>query len=136
MLLWRNNKVKERIEKYIAKSSLIIYPPATLVEIENTHNRAGGVIFPQDEIERICATAVEQGIATYLDGARLWNVSLALGRPLHELAAPDAATVVARARELGVLVFAFGPRTLRAVTHLDVSREECLRAADVFLEIV
>ena len=32
-----------------------IYPPTTLVEIENTHNRAGGVVFAQDEAERICA---------------------------------------------------------------------------------
>ena len=46
-------------------------------------------------------------------------------------AAPDAATVVARAREAGVLVLAFGPRTVRAVTHLDVPAEECERAAEV-----
>jgi threonine aldolase len=32
----------------------MIYPPTTLVEIENTHNRAGGVVFPQGEAERIC----------------------------------------------------------------------------------
>jgi threonine aldolase len=50
--------------------------------------------------------------------------------------APDAPTVVARARERGLLVFAFGPRTIRAVTHLDVSREQCDRAADVLLEVV
>src|SRR5262252_7769396 len=35
--------------------------------------------------------------------------------------APDAATVVERARQRGVLIFAFGPRVVRAVTHLDVS---------------
>jgi threonine aldolase len=50
--------------------------------------------------------------------------------------APDAPTVVARARERGLLVFAFGPRTIRAVTHLDVSQEECARAADLLLAIV
>ena len=50
--------------------------------------------------------------------------------------APDAPTVVTRAKERGVLIFAFGPRTIRAVTHLDVSREQCARAADVLLEIV
>lgn len=31
----------------------IIYPPTTLVEIENTHNRAGGVIFPQPDADRV-----------------------------------------------------------------------------------
>jgi threonine aldolase len=50
--------------------------------------------------------------------------------------APDAPTVVARAKERGVLIFAFGPRTIRAVTHLDVSRKQCERAADVLLEIL
>jgi len=48
---------------------------------------------------------------------------------------PDAATVVARARERGVLLFAFGPRTLRAVTHLEVTREECEQAGDVLARI-
>ena len=50
--------------------------------------------------------------------------------------APDAATVVSRAKERGVLIFAFGPRTIRAVTHLDVSRDECENAATVLLEII
>jgi threonine aldolase len=50
--------------------------------------------------------------------------------------APDAATVVIRARERGLLIFAFGPRTLRAVTHLDVTREQCARAAEILVEIV
>jgi threonine aldolase len=49
--------------------------------------------------------------------------------------APDAATLVARARERGVLLFAFGPRTLRAVTHLDVTREQCQRAAEILVEL-
>lgn len=43
----------------------------------------------------------------------------------------DAATVAARAADLGVLVTRMGPRTLRCVTHLDVDREQCARAADV-----
>ena len=42
----------------------VIYPPTTLVEVENTHNRAGGVVFPQDEVERVCAAARERGMAT------------------------------------------------------------------------
>ena len=217
----------------------VVYPPTTLVEIENTHNRAGGVVFPQDEAKRICDAAASRDIATFLDGARLLNASVASKRPASELAAPfglvslalskglgapagtmlagsrdviercvrfrrrlggamrqagllaaaglfglehnidrladdhvnaraiadrlstssrivldratvqtnilvfsltadapDAPTVVSRANERGVLIFAFGPRTVRAVTHLDVSRQECERAADVLLEIV
>ena len=217
----------------------VVYPPTTLVEIENTHNRSGGVIFPQAEIERVCAAAREREVATFMDGARLWNVAIAARRSLAELAAPfdlvavalskglgapggsllagsrslieralryrrmsggamrqvgifaaaglyaldhhlerlaedhanarliaerlarcpriridleraetnivvfelapegpDAAAVVARARERGVLIFAFGPRTVRAVTHLDVSREQCARAAEILVGTV
>jgi len=44
--------------------------------------------------------------------------------------------VVNHARERGLLIFAFGPRTIRAVTHLDVSREKCELAADILLDIV
>ena len=49
--------------------------------------------------------------------------------------APDADTAVAAARERGVLVVAFGPRTVRAVTHFDVSREQCERGADILASI-
>jgi threonine aldolase len=211
-----------------------LYPPTTLVQIENTHNRAGGVIFPQSEAERICAAARDQRIHCFLDGARLWNaciatqrapaqlaapfdlVSVALSKGLgapggsvlaasreliaravrhrrmlggamrqvgifaaaglyalehnmerlaedHAMArliadrlakcarieldlatvqtnilvfrlapgAPDAATLVERCKQRGVLVMAFGPRTIRAVTHLDVSPEQCASAAEI-----
>jgi threonine aldolase len=49
--------------------------------------------------------------------------------------APDAATLVAAARRQGVLVNALGPRTIRALTHRDVSREECVRAAEILASI-
>jgi threonine aldolase len=71
------------------------------VEVENTHNRAGGVVFPQDELERICAFARERGIASFLDGARLWNAAVATGRPPAELAAPFDLVSVALSKGLG-----------------------------------
>ena len=49
---------------------------------------------------------------------------------------PDAATIAARAKEAGVLVSVFGARKLRAVTHLDVTRDECAHAADILAEII
>ena len=216
----------------------LLYPPTALVEIENTHNRSGGIVFPQAEAAKVCAAASARGIASFLDGARLWNAAVATGRSTAEIAAPfdlvsvalskglgapagsvlagrneiiercvryrrmlggamrqvgilaaaglygiehnmarlkedhanarliaeklaaseritvdlstvqtnilvfhlgpgapDAATVVARARERGLLLFAFGARTIRAVTHLDVSRAQCAHAADLLLEI-
>jgi threonine aldolase len=49
---------------------------------------------------------------------------------------PDGTAIVARAKEEGVLVSALGLRTVRAVTHLDVSREDCERAADRLAAII
>ncbi|MFN7983228.1 MAG: GntG family PLP-dependent aldolase [Vicinamibacterales bacterium] len=212
----------------------MLFPTTTLIEIENTHNRGGGLVFPQADVEGICAAAREHGVASFLDGARLWNASVASGVDLATLArpfdvvsvalskglgapggsllagsralmtrairvrrmfggamrqvgifaaaglhaiqhhlprladdhanarrlaqpllslpgveldpasvqtnivlfhlaadAPDAATVVSRAREQGVLVIAFGPRTVRAVTHMDVTAVECEQAGEV-----
>ena len=44
---------------------------------------------------------------------------------------PDAVAFVGTCRAQGVLLNAFGPRTVRAVTHLDVDADACLRAAEV-----
>lgn len=78
-----------------------IYPPTTLVEIENTHNRMGGVVFPQPEAEAICALARRRGIASYLDGARLWNAAVASGRAVDALAAPFDLVMVSMSKGLG-----------------------------------
>jgi threonine aldolase len=48
----------------------------------------------------------------------------------------DAPTLSAKARALGVLVNAFGPRTVRAVTHLDVNRAQCEHAAQVLVRLL
>jgi threonine aldolase len=49
---------------------------------------------------------------------------------------PDAATLVAAARERGVLLNAFASRTVRAVTHLDVSATQVTHAGEILLELL
>ena len=49
---------------------------------------------------------------------------------------PDAPTVVAQAREHDVVVSAVGPRALRLVTHLDVSRTDAEQAAQVLAKLL
>jgi threonine aldolase len=210
-----------------------MYPRATLASVENTHNRAGGVVIDVATSAAIADAARANDLASFLDGARLWNAAIALGVPAADLAspfnvvavsfskglgapggsmlagsrafitaatryrrmaggamrqvgifaaaadyaldhhyerladdhanarlladrlaaspaieldpaavqtnivvfrladgAPDAPTVVAVAREAGVLIVAFSARTIRAVTHLDVTREQVLEAAE------
>ena len=78
-----------------------VYPPTTLVEIENTHNRSGGIVFPQDEVVRICALARERGIATFLDGARLWNASSRPAGPKRSSRQPFDLVAVSFSKGLG-----------------------------------
>src|SRR5438876_1666221 len=40
----------------------VVFPPTTMVAIENTHNRGGGVVFPHDEAAAICEAARELGV--------------------------------------------------------------------------
>ncbi|MDZ7346505.1 MAG: low-specificity L-threonine aldolase [candidate division KSB1 bacterium] len=60
------------------------YPRTALIEVENTHNRAGGAVFPLSELRRIRALADERGLTVHMDGARLWNAVVATGIPLAE----------------------------------------------------
>ncbi|MBI4726269.1 low-specificity L-threonine aldolase [candidate division TA06 bacterium] len=62
-----------------------IHQPATaLVCLENTHNRAGGVVYPLAEIKKISALCKKHKIKMHLDGARLWNAAIASGISLKE----------------------------------------------------
>lgn len=63
-----------------------LFEPTTLVAAENTHNEAGGTIWPLDLLRAVAATAREIGMATHLDGARLWNASVASGVPEADFA--------------------------------------------------
>jgi threonine aldolase len=217
----------------------VVFPATAMVIVENTHNRGGGVVFPQEAVEAICAEARRLRLGAYLDGARLFNAAAATGRSLAELAspfdvvsvalskglgcpvgsmiagdrgqmqraqrvrrmfggalrqagilaaaglyaldhnvarlpedhanakrladriarlpgvdldlstvqtnivifrmasgAPDAVSLAKLARDRGVLLSVFGPRVVRATTHIDVTIEQCLRAATILEEIL
>src|SRR6266851_1728842 len=60
----------------------VVFPPTTLVALENTHNRGGGVVFSQSDAMAICAAARDLGAGSYLDGARLFNAATATGLSL------------------------------------------------------
>lgn len=56
-----------------------------LIELENTHNMAGGTITPVEVMEEICDSAHERGIPVHLDGARIFNAAVALNRRVGEI---------------------------------------------------
>jgi threonine aldolase len=61
-------------------------PRASVVAVENTHNTAGGAVWPVDELRAVVETAHDLGLAAHLDGARLANAAVALDVPAAELA--------------------------------------------------
>jgi len=61
------------------RSSVYYNPRTSLVCLENTHNKAGGTIYPLEEIKSISELTRNRNIALHLDGARLWNASVASG---------------------------------------------------------
>lgn len=75
-----------------------------LVCLENTHNRWGGRIQPQDEVREICKWAETNSLRKHLDGARLWNVSVATGMSEQELAEPFDSVSVCFSKGLGAPV--------------------------------
>jgi threonine aldolase len=50
-------------------------PQTSLIALENTHNMAGGTVYPTEVVEEICDNAHAQGIAVHLDGARVFNAA-------------------------------------------------------------
>jgi threonine aldolase len=59
-------------------------PPTSVIAVENTHNRAGGRVFPLEEMKRIRALADEHRLLVHLDGARLANAVVASGVSFKE----------------------------------------------------
>jgi threonine aldolase len=63
------------------------YPPPTLLCLENTHHRSGGALVPLESLQASSFAAKEKGLRVHLDGARLWNASVATGVPIARYAA-------------------------------------------------
>jgi threonine aldolase len=65
------SEIRDRTSVHVA--------PTRIVTIENTHNSAGGRVWPLNEVDAIVATCREHELAAHLDGARLVNAATACG---------------------------------------------------------
>jgi threonine aldolase len=75
----------EQLERAVRPPAYYM-PPTSLICLENTHGRSGGSVIPLADIQRIREFAAERKIKLHLDGARLWNASIASGTPPKEYA--------------------------------------------------
>jgi threonine aldolase len=76
-------------------------PPTTVLAVENTHNLAGGRVWPLDRLDAVVETGRKLGIALHLDGARLMNAAVALGVPAARIASRFDTVTLCLSKGLG-----------------------------------
>lgn len=96
-------------------------PRTKMVALENTHNRHGGTILPQDEVLRVREACDEFGLLLHLDGARIWNAHIASGKSLPELTTPFDSVSVCLSKALGAPV---GSMILGSAEFIEKCRRE------------
>jgi threonine aldolase len=79
-------------------------PRTSLICLENTHGRSGGTIYPIEELRAIGSLAAAEGMRVHLDGARIWNASVATGISLKEYASCADSVSVCLSKGLGAPV--------------------------------
>jgi threonine aldolase len=80
------------------------FPRSRLLCLENTHNTAGGRVFPPEDFAAVAATAKDLGLKVHLDGARLFNAQAATGVPASEWCAHADTVSVCSSKGLGAPV--------------------------------
>jgi len=86
MIDGQNGVITREMVEPLLKTASLHTPGTKLICVENTHNRAGGTIFPLEEMVKLRELANERGIRVHLDGARLWNAHVATGISFAEYA--------------------------------------------------
>jgi threonine aldolase len=80
------------------------HSPVKLVCVENTHNVGAGSIWPIAALAEVSAAARSRGLAVHMDGARLWNASVASGITEKEFASHCDSISVCFSKGLGAPV--------------------------------
>ncbi|MEZ5064199.1 MAG: GntG family PLP-dependent aldolase [bacterium] len=79
-------------------------PQTSLVWLENTHNAAGGAVWPQDQLDAVAQVAHEADLPVHLDGARVWNAAAATGLSPARIAHHADSVSVCMSKGLGAPV--------------------------------
>jgi threonine aldolase len=95
------------------------FPVTRLICLENTHNRGGGSIYPIEKMAAIHRLAKSKGLSLHLDGARLWNASVAKGIDPKEYAQWADSVSVCLSKGLGAPIGSLvaGPKTFIDQVH-------------------
>lgn len=69
----------EIVEPAIRAESAYYMPRTKVIEVENTHNHAGGIVQPLNNLKKLRSLANQYNLKMHLDGARIWNASATSG---------------------------------------------------------
>ena len=72
--------------KNVLRPLNIHFPPTTVLALENTHNRGGGIVIPNELMKELYYFAKDRGLSVHLDGARIFNAAVAQDIPVKEIA--------------------------------------------------
>ena len=98
------------------------WAPTGCIELENTHNMAGGTVYPQAVLDEICDEAHNLGLKVHLDGARVFNASAASGTPVRDITAKIDTVMFCLSKALGAPV-----GSMVAGTQKDMDRARLYR---------
>lgn len=108
----------DRVRASITDESNAHIAATALVCIENTHNRCGGTVLDVAQLDAITSLAHAHNIAVHMDGARIFNASVALGVPVSRLA-----------RNVDSLMFCLSKGLSAPVGSMLVGNKEFIRRA-------
>ncbi|HXZ18521.1 MAG TPA: GntG family PLP-dependent aldolase [Candidatus Acidoferrales bacterium] len=96
------------------------YSPTGLIELESTHNLAGGTIYPPEVIADAAAHTHADGLKVHLDGARIFNAAVALGKSVADITRSVDSVMFCLSKGLGAPVGSVlvGPRDFIAKARL------------------
>jgi threonine aldolase len=98
---YRGRLSPEQVSGAIRPADRLHGPRASIVALENTHNSAGGAVWPLEELRALVETARELDLAAHLDGARIANASVATGIPAAEMGRLFDTTTLCLSKGLG-----------------------------------
>jgi threonine aldolase len=101
----------------------IHHPVTGIIACENTHNRAGGVVVPLEIMRDVVKLAHGCGAKAHLDGARIWNASVATGIPLYDWVAGFDSVQVCLSKGMGAPVGSMILGTKEFITRARRSRK-------------
>jgi threonine aldolase len=99
------------------------WAPTSLIEIENTHNMAGGTVYPLEVVNEICDKAHERGLKVHMDGARVFNAAEACGHPVREIVANVDTVMFCLSKALGAPVGSMLAGTAQTIAQARLYRK-------------